>query len=186
MHAEQRLGEGFVQLYEYFFCARSVCGNVAKTASEKHLAVFRNCGGFDNGYIGRAVESIARFLRHFRQMAVEIVRVVRIDAFAQVGSVLIGGAHVDGVVAGQHAVHMVVGRGAGENVDLELTSLLMLAGSFQGYFFGDGFRVAGGGEARQAECVAILNHFGRFLGRNKIVSHYNLCLGFLWYGFVCR
>lgn len=73
---------------------------------------------------------------------------------------------------------MIVGGGSGEDVHLEFSPLLMLAGSFRGKRFGDALGVAGGCEARQAEGVTVANHFGCIRCRDKFVCHDRLVSGF--------
>ena len=104
-------------------------------------------------------------------MAVEVVHVVAVDALAQVGHVLIGGAHVDCVGAGEDAVDMVGGGRTGEQVHLERAAFGMFALGFCGDELCDELGSTGCGETGQSEGVAVLNHFGGFLSRDIIVCH---------------
>ena len=178
MHSHQRLGKRLVEFYEDFLGTRSESGDVPDAASEQHLAVLVDGGCLYDGEVDIAIEAVTHFLGHFREMSVEIVGVVGVDALAQVRGVLVRRAHVDGVVAREDTVDMVVGGGSGEYVHLEFPSLFMLAGSFCRQRFGDALRVAGGSETRQAEGVAVANHFGCFSRRDKFVSHDRLVSGF--------
>ena len=118
VHAEQRLGQLGVKLDEDFFSQYGVGGNITHTAAKHNLAVRRDVGSFNNGEVDVAVCAIAYFLRHFRQMAVEIVTVVRVDALTQVGHVLIRSTHIVCVSTGEHTVNMVAGRRPGKHVYL--------------------------------------------------------------------
>ncbi len=104
-------------------------------------------------------------------MAVEVVHVVAVDALAQVGHVLIGGAHVDCVGAGEDAVDMVGGGRTGEQVHLEGAAFGMFALGFCSDELCDELGSTGCGETGQSEGVAVLNHFGGFLSRDIIVCH---------------
>ena len=113
-------------------------------------------------------------------MTVEIVAVMGIDAFAQIGDVLIGRAHVDGVGARECSVSVVAGRCAGEDVNFVRTALGMLFFSTGGDSLRDKFRCAGGGEARETDSRTVFNHFGGFLSRNVVECHYDICFMMLF------
>ncbi len=161
----------FVELDEYFFGHVGVGGNVAYTGAEYYFAFVVDVGSFDYGEVDVAVEAVAHFLRHFREVAVVVVAVVGVDAFTQVGYVLIGRTHVDSICARENAVDIVGSRRTGKYVYLEGSAGLVFAFGFFSKFYRDGFWCAGGGEAREAESHAIMNHFGCFGSCDVIECH---------------
>ncbi len=82
-------------------------GDVAHAGAYDYCAVILNVADFDDGDVDVANLTVAQLLGGLREVEVEIVRVMRVDALAQVGMVLIGGAAADGVGTGEYAVTLV-------------------------------------------------------------------------------
>ena len=66
-------------------------------------------GGFNYGNIDVAECSVTHLLCKLRQVKVEVVGVMSVDALAQVGAALIGGASANGICACKGTIDMVVG-----------------------------------------------------------------------------
>ena len=118
-----------------FFGHLRECGGHAYAGAEDKLAVGRHLCNFDYGYVDGAVETVTEVLRHVAQVHVEVVHPVVVGKVARILVALVRSAHVDGVGAGQLAVHMVVGRRSREQVDFEWFAFLMefLGALGQGY-----------------------------------------------------
>ena len=171
VHPEEALRKSFVQLDKDFIRHAGVCGDIADARAEDDFAVGGDVGRLYDGVVDFAVKAIAHLLSHLREMTVEVVHVMAVDAFAQVRDVLIRSAHVDGVGAREGAVDEVACRCSGEKIDLERAAGFMLAFSLGRKSLSDYFRRPGGGKTRKTQGVAILNHFSGFLSRDVVECH---------------
>ena len=146
-------------------------GAHAKTGAEDDVAVGAHLRSLDYGNVKVAVEAVAQILRHMAQVRVEVLYLAAVDAGTRVLVTLIRYTQVDGVGAGQLAVHVVVGRRSGEDVDLEFLALLVeLLGALRKghcHYFG----CSRGCKAREAYIITILDVTGRFFGCNKGNAH---------------
>ena len=147
-------------------------GGHAHACAEDEVAVGAHLGDFDDGHVDVAVEAVAHVLAQVAQVRVEVVHMARVGELARIRVALVGRTQVDGVDAAQLAVHVVVRRRAGEEVDLELFAFLM---EFLGHL-GQGnrynFRRAGGGEARKAHIVPVFDDAGRLFCRDERYAHF--------------
>ena len=103
------MAQFFVELYHDFLCHAGDGRNVTYTGADDGRSVILNVGNLDYCKVKITEKSVAQFLSRFREMEVEVVGVVRVDALAQVRMVLIGGTLADCVGAGEYAVAVVAG-----------------------------------------------------------------------------
>ena len=157
VHAVEARGQLVVDFDENLLGHLGIGGDVAHAAAEEHLAVVGDVGGLDDGEVHVAVEVVACLLSHLREVTVVVVDVVGVDACAGAGEVLVGGAHVDGVVLRQDRVDVAVGGSAGEDVYFVFPACLMLFLCFGGNALRDALGGAGSGKARKSEGGAVFD-----------------------------
>ena len=148
VHAVKSLRQRFVKLDEYLVGKGSVGGDVSDTCTEDDFAVGGDIGGFDDGPIHFSVETVASFLRHFREVTVVVMAIVGVDALTKVGHVLVRCAEIERIGTRERTVDMVGGRSARKEVDFERTAFSMLTLSLSGNRLGDEFRSTGGSKTR--------------------------------------
>ena len=86
----EAFGELVVELKEDFFCMDGIGGHIAYACAEDNFAVVEHFCHFDDGHVEVAICAVAELLCELREVEVEVVAVVGVDACAQVWCVLVG------------------------------------------------------------------------------------------------
>ncbi len=97
-----------VQLEDDLFSLLYVGGDVSDAGSENELSVVGDVGDFDDCFVNITVETVSYFLRELGEVEVEVVAIVRVDAFAQIGCVLVGSALAESVSACEGTIGVIV------------------------------------------------------------------------------
>ena len=128
-------------------------------------AVVGDVGGLEDGPGELAEEAVAHVLRQHAQVHVEEAGLAAVDALPQVRVGLVGRAPRNGVGARQLAVERRAGGGAGDDADLERPAGVVLRLGAAGDGLGNDLGGAGGGEAAEADRLAMLDECRGFIGR---------------------
>lgn len=171
MNAVEGVAQLLVELYHYALGHLGYGGDVAYAGAYYHGAVVLDVADFDYGEVYVTYEAVAQFLGGLREVEVEVVCVVRVDALAQVGMALVRCASAYRVGSCQDAVTLVGCRCSGDDVDLEWFALGVQLFGFGGYGLGDHFGSPGGCESGESAVAVIVEKVGGLFGSENRESH---------------
>jgi len=154
----------FVQLDDDFIRHAGVSRGGPDGGGESDFAGGGNIAGLDDGVIHRAEKAVADGLRRHGEVHVEKLGAALVDALAEVGVGLVGGAELDGVGEREGAIERLAGGGAGDDANLKGQALGMNLLGALANGQGDVLGRAGGGEAAERHGLSVLNQFRRLGG----------------------
>jgi len=169
VHAVEVLGLPRVDLDDHLVGVLEVGAVHADRRRGDDVAVLGDRARLDDGEVELAEEALGDLRAHVGQMDVLVVRRAVVDGRAHLGVRLVRGAVRDAAGAREGAVEFRGRRGSGPHADAELLAAVVRGVDHSGERLRERLRVAGAGEAREADVPAVLDQLCGVVSRHDLV-----------------
>ncbi len=175
VHALEVARLPLVDLDDHLVRGVDVLDVVAHGRGRDDRAVLPDGDSLDDGDVELAEEALLHLLTEVGEVDVPVLRLTGVDLPAQDRIGVVGGAETDGVGLGEDTVTVDGGRGAGEQLDLEVVAAVVGRLGALGDGGGEGLGVTRSGESRGAHLVAVVDELRGLLRRHDLRLQSAVC-----------